>query len=156
MGASGAISAGSTKGMESPALAACGQACDAPDGLASAQKVRLDVIGSVDPVVALVAAVAAQALPGNLLVVEREDVVVGTGGRWPGSSEKRDARCHDKSDAFGPGPRAGCSDASGCIRRLRCGGTVEAGRVCTLLGRTSRLFPNRELCAARQRMPDEG
>jgi len=85
------------------------------------------VTGGVEPVVALVAGVAPQALPGNLLVVERQDVVVGAGRRWPGLSEKRDDRCHGKSDALGPGPPAGCWDASGSIRRLRGGGTVETG-----------------------------
>jgi len=46
--------------------------------------------------------------------------------------------------------RPDASAASAAEARLK------RGRVCTLLGRTSRLFPNRELCAARQRMPDEG
>ena len=95
MGASGAISAGSTKGMEAPALAARGQACEAPDGLASGQTARLGVTGSVQPKVALVAGVAAQALPGNLLVVECQDVIVGAGWRWPCLREKRNAGCHD-------------------------------------------------------------
>jgi hypothetical protein len=115
-----------------------------------------DLIGRFQPIVVPVVGVAAQAFPGDLFVVKCQDVVVGAGGRRPSLSEKRNSGCHDVSDAFGPGPMAGCSDASRCIRRLHGGGTVEAGRVCTLLGRTSRLFPNRELCAARQRMPDEG
>jgi hypothetical protein len=67
--------------------------------------------------------------------------------RWPGLSEKRDTRCHDVSDAFGPGAVAGCSDASGRIRRLRGGGTVEAGRAYVLLGRTSQLLCQLKRCA---------
>jgi len=86
-----------------------------------------EVIGRFQPIVAPVVGVAPQALPRNLLVVERQDVVVGAGGRRPRLSEKGDACCHSKSNALGPGPPAGCSDASGCIRRLRRGGTVEAG-----------------------------
>jgi hypothetical protein len=38
------------------------------------------VTGNVEPVVALVAGVAPQALPGDLLVVERQDIVIGAGG----------------------------------------------------------------------------
>jgi hypothetical protein len=83
MGASGAIRAGSTKGMETPALAARGVDCDAPDGLAGGQTAGLGVAGSVQPVVALVAGVAAQAFPRDLLGIEREHVVVGAWGRRP-------------------------------------------------------------------------
>lgn len=83
MGASGAIRAGSTKGMDAPALGAGGVACDAPDGLARRQTAGLGVAVSVQPIVALVVGVAAQAFPGDLLVVEREHVVVRSGGRWP-------------------------------------------------------------------------
>src|SRR5262245_1147296 len=129
MGASGAGSAGSTKGMETPALAAGGQACDAPNGLPGGQTVDPNLTGSVPPIVALVARVAAQALPGNFLAIEGQDVVVGAGRRWPGLREKGSARCHGTSDALGAGPTAGCSDASGCFRCLRSGDTGEAWRV---------------------------
>jgi len=40
-----------------------------------------DVIGRFQPIVAPVVGVAAQAFPGDLFVIEREDVVVGAGGR---------------------------------------------------------------------------
>jgi hypothetical protein len=83
IGASGAVSAGSTKGMETPALAAGGQACDAPDRLAGGQTAGLGVTGREQPVVSLVVRIAAQAFPGDFLVVEREHVVVRAGGRWP-------------------------------------------------------------------------
>jgi len=61
--------------------------------------------------------------------------------RTPETAEVGLAGCWTRPDA---------SVASAAEARLK------RGRVCTLLGRTSRLFPNRELCAARQRMPDEG
>jgi hypothetical protein len=55
MGAAGAISARSTKGMESPrALGASEPACDAPDGLSAGQVTRLGATGRVRPIVALV------------------------------------------------------------------------------------------------------
>ena len=54
MGPSGAVRAGSTKGMEAPALAAGGQLCDAPDGLAGWQTARIRLTGSVQLIVALV------------------------------------------------------------------------------------------------------
>jgi hypothetical protein len=61
------------------------------------------VTGSVEPVVALVAGVASQAFPGDLLVVEGEHVVVRAGGRWPVLGKYRNALCHGALDAFDPG-----------------------------------------------------
>ena len=142
MGAFGAFRSGSTKAVQAPAFAAGARPCHPPDALARGEAASFAVMGSAKAIIALIMGIAAQTLPGDLLVVQRQDVVVGAGGRWPGLTEKRNCRCHDSSDAFGPGPLAGCSDASGCIRCLRGGGTVEAGRAYDLRGRTSRLFPS--------------
>jgi hypothetical protein len=57
--------------MEAPALASGGQTCEAPDGLAGRQTARLGVTGGVELIVALVIRIAAQTLPGDLLVIER-------------------------------------------------------------------------------------
>jgi hypothetical protein len=84
--------------------------------------------GAVHLMVALVAGVASQTFPRDLLVVERQDVVVVAEGRRPRLRERRRGR-HDTSGASRPGPLAGGSNASGCSRCLRSGGTVEAGAV---------------------------
>ena len=134
MGASGAVRSGSTKAVQAPAFAAGARPCHPPDALARGEAARFAVMGSAEAIVALIMGITAQTLPGDLLVVQRQDVVVGAGGRWPSLTEKRNCGCHDLSNAFGPGPLAGCSGASDCIRCLHGGGTVLAGLNARLAG----------------------
>ena len=127
MGAFGAFRSGSTKAVQAPAFAAGARPCHPPDALARGEAASFAVMGSAKATIALIMGIAAQTLPGDLLVVQRQDVVVGAGGRRPGLTEKRNCRCHDSSNAFGPGPLADCSGASGCIRCLRGGARLKRG-----------------------------
>jgi hypothetical protein len=100
------------------------------------------VIRSAAPIVPSIVGIVAQPLPGQLLGVQRQDVVVGTVGWWPSLSEKRRSRWHDTSDAFGPGgpavqTRPAASVAADVAARLKRDAYA-------LIGRSSR-HPGREM-----------
>ena len=94
IGASGAISAGSTKGMEAPAIGGKGKLRHAPDGLARRQMANLGTTGRSPGKVAPVAGIATKGLPRDLFVVQCQDVVVGAEVRRPRRSDRGSSEWH--------------------------------------------------------------
>ena len=94
MGASGAIRAGSAKGVKAPTIASGRLVGDVPDALTGWETVKLGLTGTSELKVALVVVIAAQALPGDLFVVQRQNVVVGRHCWRPTWNKRGRLGCH--------------------------------------------------------------
>ena len=85
------------KGVEAPASGGRGRFGDAPHALTGGKAARYGPIGSCEAEVAAVVAIAAQALPGYLLIVQCQNVLVGRLGWRPVDSKRGPLGCHDST-----------------------------------------------------------